>query len=208
MKELADSYLLELHYLPCVEYFSKLAKGQKIIFEKNENFKKGSYRNRCYIAGANGIQRLSIPLAKGRDTKQQIRDLRLSYAENWQAQHWQSIQSAYGNSPFFEYYAEELKPFYFQKKEFLWDFNWELLNVINEIIGIKPTVDFTEEFQGKSQIPFYNSIKPENDRPKVNSDFQPRKYAQVFQEKHGFLPNLSIIDLIFCTGPAAINYLN
>ena len=200
-------FFLELHYLPCFEYFSKLNQGIPIILEQHENFKKGSYRNRCYFAGANGIQRLTIPLEKGRNNKKPIREVRIFNEENWQAQHWQSIQSAYGNSPFFEFYSDEIKPFYEQKFDLLWDFNWQLLETFLAIIGLAPELSFTEKFEGKSQKPCYNSIKPENDRPTVNNNFKCRRYAQVFEERHGFLRNLSILDLLFCTGPAAISYL-
>ena len=110
------SILLEIQYLPSLQYVSKLLQCPKIYLEQHENYSKGSYRNRCHIAGAQGLQRLSIPLEGGKHQQQPIREVRISNDESWQSQHWTSIKSAYGKSPFFEHYADVFLPFY--KKEY------------------------------------------------------------------------------------------
>ena len=109
--------VLALHYLPCIQYFSKFILFQEVHIEQHEHYQKGSYRNRCHIAGVNGILRLSVPLKSGKNQKMPVRKVRISYDEPWQAHHWTSIRSAYGNAPYFEHYADQIAPFFQQKEE-------------------------------------------------------------------------------------------
>ena len=118
--------LLETQYLPSIQYCSKFCSADPVVIEQHENYRKGTYRNRSHIASANGLLRLTIPLQKGKNQQQNIRTVRIAYNQPWQAQHWTSIQSAYGNSPFFEFYADELQPFFKKKETFLWDWNFQL----------------------------------------------------------------------------------
>ena len=192
--------LLELHYLPSVAYFTQLVKHSHIILEQHEHYTKRSYRNRCHIAGANGLLRLSVPLQKGKNSGVPIREIRIANQDDWQAQHWQSIQSAYGNAPFFEFYADELRPYFEEKYEFLWDWNWDLLQEVISLLQLEVNItlssEFIKEVSNNEVIDLRNKIKP-------NRTFDLPRYPQVFREKHGFLSNLSILDLLFCQSTVA-----
>jgi hypothetical protein len=196
--------LLSTAYLPPVEYFSKLILGQDVCIEKHEHFIKQTYRNRCTVLGANGPIDLVVPIEKGRNQKTSIEDIRIFNQLDWQRNHWRTIFSAYNSSPFFEYYADDLNPFYQKKWKYLLDFNNALLEIINEIIEIVPVIKFTNEFKkspiGKSD--FRYAISP---KVKPLNNFKP--YTQVFNQKFGFVPNLSIIDLIFNEGPNSYSFL-
>lgn len=216
---MTKTILIELQYLPSIQYFSKLSFFETTLIEQHENYLKGTYRNRCHIVGANGIQRLSIPLQKGKNERQSIRDVRISDHTHWQAQHWNSIKSAYGKSPYFEYYADEIEPFYKKKYEFLFDWNWDLMNCVIDCLSIDCELKLTKRFIKKTEdiissdnlshiIDFRNSISPKKHRQKEDPHFKPTKYAQVFEEKHGFVPNLSILDLLFCVGPESYRILD
>lgn len=202
--------LLELHYLPCVQYFIQLLKYEKVILEQHEHYQKRSYRNRCHIMGANGLLRLSIPLQSGKNQQMNIREVKISYQENWQQLHWKSITSAYRNAPFFEYYADYLAPLFEQKEIFLFDWNYKLLLQLIELLQLENNTQCSEQYEPKPPFPIVdlrNSIQAKKSRHKEVLHFEVNPYAQVFEERHGFVPNLSILDLLFCTGPQAILYL-
>ena len=165
---------------------------------------KGSYRNRCHIAGPNGLLRLSIPLEKGKNEQQSIKSVRIAYHESWQNQHWNSIKTAYSSAPYFEFYADGLAEFYNKKYELLYDFNWEILQFLLEQIPVEATIEESEEYKkqpGPQILDGRNSIFPKKHRQKEDLYFEAKAYPQVFEEKNGFLPNLSILDLLFCYGP-------
>lgn len=198
-----SSAVIELHFLPCIQFFSKLLIYEKVLIEQWENYSKGSYRNRCLIAGVNGVQRLSIPLKKGKNQQQNIQQVAISYNEPWQNEHWTSIQSAYGNAPFFEYYAEEIKTAFLTKETFLFDYNLLLLNTFIRLTGIETNIELTSVYNHKvtTQDDLRNSILPKPNYFSKDQTFKQKKYSQVFEEKNGFSANLSILDLLFCTGP-------
>ncbi|MCD4746175.1 MAG: WbqC family protein [Bacteroidales bacterium] len=203
------SILLSTAYLAPIEYYYHIAKFSEGFIEKYENYIKQTYRNRCLIYSANGMQRLSIPVIKVDGNHTCIKDIQISYFENWQKIHWKSIESAYNSSPFFLYYQDDIKPFHFKKYKFLIDFNQDILNVILKLIGIKTIVKYTSAYQKESSgIPdLRNKIKPGKkiyDNNKLN--IIPH-YTQVFEAKYGFIPNLSIIDLLFNEGPNTKEYL-
>ena len=205
-----SSILLSIQYLPSIQYFTKLVNYEQVWIEQHEHYQKGSYRNRCHLAGANGLLRLSIPLARGKNEQLPIRLVRIAYDEGWQRQHWMSIRSAYSRAPYFDFYAGKLEPFFQKKWEFLFDFNWELLQELKSMIGIECQLKLTESYEhqvSSETLDFRNSIFPKKHRQKEDLDFSAPKYRQLFEEKYGFLPNLSILDLLFCTGPEAILYL-
>jgi hypothetical protein len=192
--------LLPTSYLPPINYFSLLLKNEKVFIERHENFNKQTYRNRCEILTANGKLGLSIPLEKN-STKEIISEKRISYSELWQMKHWRAITSAYKNSPYFEYFEDEFKPFYFEEHEFLLKYNTDLTKLILHILRQKKELFFTNEFQKNFDgIDLRESInvKPETRNP---------KYYQVFAAKSGFTPHLSVIDLLFNTGLETVNYL-
>ncbi len=202
--------LIELHYLPTVQYFSKLLYCSKLILEQQENYTKRSYRNRAHIATANGRLRLSIPLEKGKNQQQPIRKVKISYEETWQSKHWMAIQSAYGNAPFFEFYADDIRPFYQEKIVYLFDFNLKLLKKLFSIMNIDCTIELSSSYLPNSPSIVYdlrNAIRPNRNRLNLDKHFKIIPYHQVFKEKTGFLSNLSILDLLFCCGPEAIGIL-
>jgi len=197
--------LIEVQYFPPIQFFSKCLLHPSIVLEQHENYRKGTYRNRTLIAGANGRLRLTVPLVKGKNQRQNIKAVQISYAEAWQHQHWVAIRSAYGNAPYFDYYSDDLAPFFKQRYEFLFQFNTAILEQLLKILQIPVPIQFSQAFQPKTDddlIDLRNSIHPKKSLPDPN--YKEIAYPQVFQEKLGFLSNLSILDLLFCQGPETI----
>jgi len=202
-----DSVLLSTAYLAPIQYYTKLIKYNEVVIEIYENYPKQTYRNRCNIYGANGLLSLSIPVKKI-ETKTKTKDIAIDYATNWQKMHWKSIESAYRSSPYFEYYADEFLPFYEKKSEYLIDYNIELQQMILEIIGAKATNRMTDDYIFNSNLLFDDFRETINPKKKVlDEDFSPVEYIQVFDNKVGFIPNLSIIDLLFNAGPETYEIL-
>ncbi len=194
--------LLSTAYLPPIGYFQKIISSDTFFIEKHEHFVKQTYRNRCHIYGANGIQQLSIPLINAHE-KTLISEKKIAYTQSWQKLHWRSIESAYRNSPYFLYYEDELKVFYQQEFEFLLEYNTEILKTLLKLLKIKTEIYFTDSFEKEAENDFRNSISPKTQIEE--SHF--KKYSQVFTEKHGFKSNLSILDLLFNQGPNSLEYL-
>jgi hypothetical protein len=205
--------LLSSAYLGPVQYYTKLISNDQIFIEKFESYHKQSYRNRCIILAANGPMVLSIPILGGPGARAPMYDLQLTYDHNWQHLHWQSIVSAYKNSPFFDYYADELSPFYHTKKwKYLIDFNFELQNLVLEWIGVNADIHFTDAYLKTEDVrsnirDFRYSIHPKAQKQQPDPDFSPSPYTQVFHEKFPFYPNLSILDLVMNEGPETLNVL-
>lgn len=202
--------LIELHYFPSIQYFSKFFLHPSVVIEQQENYVKRSFRNRAHIASANGLQRLSIPLEKGKNQQQPIQEVRISYAEPWQNKQWTAICSAYGNAPFFEYYVDDLKPLFEEPTMYLFEHNIKVLNTLFFVLDIQPTLQFSDTYlsQATPEIAdFRNKITPKSVETLNDPSFQILPYQQVFEEKTGFLPNLSILDLVFCKGPETIPIL-
>ena len=202
--------LIELHYFPSIQYFSKFFSHASLILEQHENYVKRSFRNRAHIATANGLLRLSIPLEKGKNQQQPIREVRISYDENWQNKQWTAICSAYGNAPFFEYYIDDFRPLFTEKTEFLFEYNLKVLQTLFFVLDINPVIQLsqtylTEQYTGICD--FRNKITPKTVVTNSDATYQNRSYQQVFAEKTGYLPNLSILDLIFCKGPETVSIL-
>lgn len=193
--------LLSTAYLPSVSYLSQVINHDNIVLEKHENFVKQTYRNRCEIVTANGKLSLSIPLIKQAD-KELISGKKISYAEDWQKQHWRAITSAYKNSPYFEFFEDEFKTFYENKYEFLFDYNTQLLQTVLNILRIKKQIEFTSHFE---IIP--NNIIDLRHLSEISNsnvaDINP--YYQVFADKLGFTPNVSCLDALFNIGLNTIN---
>lgn len=190
------STLFSSAYLAPVEYYMLLAQSDKVFIENADHYQKQTYRNRCQIANANGIMDLIIPVEKSNN--ELIRDVKISNHGNWQTQHWRSIESAYNSSPFFEYYIDDLKPFYEKNWLFLWEFNAHLQNKILELLEIEKQIEYIDKFElivDSSILDVRNLI-----HPKKESLINLKPYYQVFDQKQGFIPNLSIIDLLFNMG--------
>lgn len=187
--------LLSTAYLPNVHYLSQVINFDTIVIEKHENFVKQTYRNRCDIATASGKLSLSIPLIKQAD-KELISDKKISYAEDWQKQHWRTIVSAYKNSPYFEFFEDEFKPFYENQFEFLLDYNTQLLQTILHILRVKKQIEFTQTFE--LNPPQAIDLRNLSDIEKI--DVEVKSYYQVFADKIGFTPNVSCLDALFNIG--------
>lgn len=198
----SDTVLLSTAYLPNLEYLTQVIKHNTIVLEKYEHFVKQTYRNRCEVLTSNGRMTLSIPLIKQAD-KEIISDKRISYAEKWQQQHWRTITSAYKNSPYFEFFEDELKPFYETKHEFLFDFNTQLLQTVLHILRIKKQIQFTTQFE---KTP--NDVR---DMRMLSDGIQKdgltqSSYYQVFSDKYEFTSNLSCLDAVFNLGLKTIDF--
>jgi len=201
-----NTAILPLFYLPPVGYFSLLQKlGEDFLIEKHEHLAKQTYRNRASIYSPNGKLDITVPVVKGAKTHTKMKDVRISYDFNWQRLHWLSLESCYRSSAYFEFYEDELSRFYTNKFEFLFDYNFELLEWLNKKLKLNKSFGVTGEY--------FDDIKPELDfrsvmNPKKQEDIVNNKsYYQVFEDKHQFLPNLSIVDLLFNQGPQARLYL-
>jgi hypothetical protein len=195
--------LLSTAYLPPISYFKKIASGAIVFIEKHEHFIKQTYRNRCLIYGANGVHSLRVPLVNTHE-KTLKTEKRIAYKEKWQNQHWRSIESANRGSPYFIYYEDALRKYYETKFEFLFEYNTQILLTLCKLLKPECRIEFTGSYVTNSSDDHRNTINPKS---AVNDqDFPP--YTQVFSDKHGFKPDLSIIDLLFDLGPQAKEYLN
>ena len=198
----AKSILLSAAYFGPIQYYSVFVKTEKVYIEQFENFIKQTYRNRCVIPGGNGPVQLIVPVVKGRGPKTLIKDLQVSYDTNWQRNHWRTIFSAYSSSPFFEFYKDEIQPFFETKHKFLFDFNLKIHETICELLEIENIAVLTADFE---KVPEGTVNLRESISPKIKTNrethFQSLEYTQVFSNKLGFVPNLSILDLLFNEGP-------
>lgn len=195
---------MELPYAPAIPWFVLARKAGTLVLEQHEHYQKGSYRNRCHIAGPQRLHRLSIPLQKGKHQRTAIRSVQLSYAQAWTQQHWQALQSAYGRSPFFEFYSPTLSGLYTSPATTLWDFNLQLLQWIYRQLQW-PVDWFFSTAYGEWTSPVIDArewVHPKRPLP-AHLQWQPLAYWQVFQDTAGSLPDLSLFDLLFTMGPEA-----
>ena len=207
--------LLQTTYFGPIQWYQKLYRYDHCLIEQYDSYQKQTYRNRCLIATANGVQALTVPVEneKGErgNEKYLLRDIRISDHNQWRRVHWNALQSAYSESPFFDYYADDLHLFFEQKYNFLIDFNEAIRQKVCELLDIHPNVEYTQSFLS----PLTSHLSPLTDfrevinakHPQADADFHPQRYWQVFEGKHGFQANLSILDLLFNMGPESIFYL-
>ena len=199
--------LLTSAYLAPIQYYSKLAAYDRVLIEQHDHYLKQTYRNRCTIAVPDGPLPLSIPTVKPDSPKCPMRDIRISDHGNWRHLHWNAIESAYNHTPFFEYYRDDFRPFYEQKYDFLMDFNEALQELVCSLIDLHPRVARTTEYHLtplEGEEDYRERIHPKREYTTEDPAFRSVPYYQVFQERLGFLPNLSIIDLLFNMGPESI----
>lgn len=222
--------LLQTTYFGPVQWYQKLKRYDHCVIEQYDSYQKQTYRNRCVIATANGLQALTVPVDHSPLTIDhvQCKDLRISDHNQWRRVHWNALQSAYSESPFFEYYADDIRPFFEQKYEFLIDFNEAIRQKMCELLDIETSVSYSSGFrvqdsgfkvQGSGFMVQGSWFRVQDSgfrdfrevihakHPQDDPEFQPRSYWQVFQHRYGFQPNLSILDLLFCMGPEAVFYL-
>ena len=207
--------LLSTTYFGPIQWYQKLYRAEKVFIERCETFQKQTYRNRCLIATTNGIQALTIPVSSSTPDSCLLSTTRISDHGNWRHLHWNALKSAYGESPFFDYYQDDIRPFFEQRWDYLFDFNEAIRAKMCELLDIQPSVSYTKEFTpseglaSKSTVnkikDYRSAIRPKH--PEPDPDFTPKRYYQVYEQKHGFLPNLSILDLLFNMGPESILYL-
>lgn len=230
----ATTALLSTTYFGPVQWYQKLYRYPHVLMEHCESFQKQTYRNRCLIATTQGIQALTVPIERGSNPANDdggkpihashIKNIRISDHGNWQQLHWNALCTAYHESPFFDYYQDDLHPFFEHRWTYLLDFNHAICAKICELLditpAISPTTHYTANPNGSDYIAankenpaqttglirdFRESIRPKH--PAADADFQPQPYYQVYARKHGFQPNLSILDLLCNMGPESIFYL-
>ena len=272
--------ILSTTYFGPVQWYQKLCRPGQVLIERYDSYRKQTYRNRCVIAAANGPQTLTVPVERQADgTRLLTRDVRISDHGNWRHLHWHALMSAYSESPFFDYYADDLRPFFERRWEFLFDFNEAIRATLCEMLDIHPDVQPTTHYVGNEELRMKNEeyvlreqgahyvgneelrikneeyvhqaqgngniecgdgaargsslairnsscqtlnskLKTQNSKfisdfrdaidpkhPLPDPDFKPRPYYQVFQARHGFMPNLSVLDLLFNMGPEGIFWL-
>lgn len=191
-------------YFPNIAHMVAMAHADEVMFEMDDNYQKQTYRNRANIYGANGKLQLSIPIIHSQKERQKYRDIKIHNAENWQAVHWKSLETAYRTSPFFEFYEDEFQPLFTTKANYLLDFNLKCLDIIFDCLQLEIKSSKTEVYQktvtDKTDFRYLANARKE---PTFHFD----SYTQVFHEKHGYLSNLSVLDLLFNEGTSAVNYL-
>jgi hypothetical protein len=199
--------ITELQYFAPVSAFKILKEQTDIVIEQCEMFQKASFRNRCIIFGTNGLISLTIPVAGGREQKVPIREVEIDYSTPWQKAHIRSLESAYNKSPFYHFYKEEIDRLLLSKEKYLFDLNFKIFEYLCKRLIINFVITFTSTFNldFPNALDIRNSILPKNFQQ--NAENWKPKYAQVFEEKAGFQPNLSILDLLFCEGPNATNLI-
>lgn len=195
--------LIHPTYFPSISHFAAMAQSGKITFEMEDNFQKQTNRNRMYIYSPNGIQLLNIPIKHSNTVHQKTKDIKIEQAFDWQKQHFKSLEAAYRSSPFFEYFEADIAPIFEKKYDFLMDLNFEVIEVVAKCLRMdlayKKTTEYFKEAEGFADYRFLANGK------KDASQFEP--YPQVFEEKAGFLNNLSVLDLLFNEGRYAMDYL-
>ena len=199
--------LLSTTYFGPIQWYQKLYRAEKVFIERCETFQKQTYRNRCLIATTNGIQALTVPVSSSTPDSCLLSTTRISDHGNWRHLHWNALKSAYGESPFFDYYQDDIRPFFEQRWDYLFDFNEAIREKMCDLLDIQPSVSYTKEFTPSEGLvgDYRSAIRPKH--PEPDPDFTPKRYYQVYEQKHGFLPNLSILDLLFNMGPESIFYL-
>ena len=199
---------IDLQYLGNIIYYKNLVNSKYITIEQCERWQKMSFRNRCSVAGGNGRIDLSIPVVGGRNSDEMIRDVKIDNMQKWQKVHWRSITSAYNHSPWFEFYKDDLETFYNKRYTFLWDLNIDLMQWVLKQLKAPVEISFTNEYKKKYDDPGMTDMRNKI-LPRTMDSFAGESpgYRQVFEEKLGFMPCLSIIDLLFCEGNNALHLL-
>jgi len=198
------SILLSTAYLPPAEYFARIINAAEVLIEREENYLKQSYRNRCYILSVSGPQVLTVPVYLGSFHKTSIKDIRIDYSKRWQQVHLGAMVSAYNSSPFFLYYYEELEKIILSDHKFLLDLNMNLLFSVLKMMKLEVNISYSSDFRplNHNENDFRYRISP-----KKKSDYVMKPYLQVFSQENDFKGGLSIVDLLFNVGPEAFKYL-
>lgn len=201
--------ILPVFYLGNIQYWSKLIHHKNIVFNDIENYPKGSFRNRCHIVSSQGLLRLSIPLVGGKHAGQKYTEVKIDQKENWQKKHWQSLGTCYGSAPFFHHYSEKLRTIYDRPVINLWDWNLNLTKMILSMLPIEqPDIRLLSDGEvSEAKKDLSHFFSPKTRFIQRDDAWIETPYPQVFENTLGFLSNASILDLIFCQGPYALNVL-
>ena len=190
-------------YFPSISHFAVIAQSENIIFEMEDNFQKQTNRNRTYIYSPNGIQLLNIPIKHSKSAHQKTKDVLIENEFDWKKQHFKSLEAAYRSSPFFEFFEDDISPIFEKKHIFLMDLNLEVFDIVTKCLRMKlefgKTIEYFHEVENVSDFRYLANGK------KDTNSFE--KYPQVFDDKHGFINNLSVLDLLFNEGKFAVDYL-
>lgn len=203
-----DVTLLSTAYLGPIQYYSKLIHHPKCVIEHYENYIKQTYRSRCEVYSPNGLHTMSVPLIK-RGKRQVIKDIKISYDYNWQQLHWRTLESSYRRSPYFEYYEDDFRPFYDDKKfSYLIDLNEALQQVVLELLRVDVKYEFTTSYKAHyADTDDFRSVIDPKEPLEKDVQFQAKRYTQVFEPRSGFISNLSIVDLLFNEGSRALEFI-
>ena len=212
----SPAVVLSSAYFPPIEYFFAIARSGRVLIEQHEFYRKQSYRNRCRILSSQGVESLSVPVAKDSGHSRPIRDIRIDYSYPWIRQHRRAVEAAYNSSPFYLYYKDDFEEILARRPEFLFDLNLMLLEKLLEMVGLRAEISLTESFV-KDYPPESPAARHMDLRERINPKFHGpslmdeagvfQEYFQVFAPRHGFQPNLSILDLLSAEGPNAISFL-
>ena len=195
--------LIHPTYFPSISHFAAIVQAEKITFEMEDNFQKQTNRNRTYIYSPNGIQLLNIPVKHSKIAHQKTKDIQIENDFDWQKQHFKSLEAAYRSSPFFEYFEDDIASIFQKKHTFLMDLNLETMAIVSKCLGLE--FDYNETTEYFHEVKDITDFRPLINGKKDTAVFEP--YTQVFEEKHGFINNLSILDLLFNEGRYALDYL-
>lgn len=197
--------LIHPTYFPSISHFAAIVQADKVTFEMEDNFQKQTNRNRTYIYSPNGIQLLNIPVKHSKTAHQKTKDIQIENDFDWQKQHFKSLEAAYRSSPFFEYFEDDLLPIFEKKHQFLMDLNLEVFDLITRCLRMKieyaTTSEYFHEINSDEVIDFRFLANGKKDHSQFES------YTQVFDDKFGFINNLSVLDLVFNEGKFALDYL-
>lgn len=197
--------LLHPTYFPSISHFVAMAQSKNITFEIEDNFQKQTNRNRTYIYSPNGIHLLNIPVKHSKESHQKTKDIRIETDFDWQKQHFKSLEAAYRNSPFFEFFEDDIRPLFEKKYDFLLDLNFEALAILSKCLRMKITFETTTEYFHDADTAVITDFRALVNGKKDLSTFE--NYTQVFDDKYGFINNLSVLDLLFNEGKYAAEYL-
>jgi hypothetical protein len=197
---------IESQYFGSIKYIKQIIQSNDVVIDVHEPFKKMSNRNRTKIVSAQGPLLLTVPMQEGRDQKKSMKDVQICYQHNWPIKHLKAISSCYKRSPFFEYYEPSLQDLLLKKHQYLVDLNMSLIQWLEKVTKTSFNISKTKEL-----IPFldsnYNDVRDLSNLNNTTQNLVNQVYPQVFMDKIDFIPNASILDLLFCMGPTSIIYL-
>ena len=196
--------LIHPNYFPNIHQFTQIIKANNILFEVSDNYQKQTFRNRTYIYGANGKLGLFIPVIHTHKYRELFKDVKISYDSNWMDLHLKSLQSAYRSSPYFEYFEDDFIKLYSKKEKFLADFNIKCIRLISSLLDLDLDYKISGEYVEKTNdIIDLRDLSNARKEKKIDTP----KYIQVFESKHGYINNLSILDLLFSEGPNSVSLI-